>query len=118
MNVEQHAAKAKRIFASLEKLRYPEDYLALVDGALVAGYHLGNALLHRHGVLPESEHANTPSKLSMPVADLPAAIQPAFRAFSELERLRTDFVRSPSAYDPKLATEVPALLQIMRQANG
>jgi hypothetical protein len=117
MNIEQHAAKAKRVFASLEKLHYPEDYLALVDGALVAGYHLGNALLHRHHVLPESEHANTPSKLSVPLSDLPAAIQPAFRAFSALERLRSDYVRSPSVYDPKLAVEVPALLQIMRQAN-
>lgn len=117
MNVEQHDAKARRVLRSLDKLRFPEDYLAIIDGAVVAGYHLGNALLHRHSVLPESDHANSPSKLPMPVSELPGTIQPAFRAFSELERLRSEYVRSSSAYDARLATEVPALLHIMRQAN-
>lgn len=117
MNAEQHTAKAQRVLSSLAKLHLPEDYLAIIDGAVVAGYHLGNALLHRHNVLPESNHANSPSKLPMSISALPGAIQPAFRAFSELERLRSEYVRSPSTYDAGLATEVPALLHIMRQAN-
>lgn len=117
MNVEQHSAKAQRVLSSMDKLHFPEDYLAIIDGAVIAGYHLGNALLHRHHVMPESDHANSPSKLLMSVSNLPGAIQPAFRAFSELERLRSEYVRSPSTYDARLATEVPALLHIMRQAN-
>jgi hypothetical protein len=118
MNVEQHTAKAQRVLGSLDKLRFPEDYLAIIDGAVVAGYHLGNALLHLHNILPESDHANSPSKLLVPVSDLPDAIQPAFHAFSELERLRSDYVRGPSTYDAKLATEVPVLLDTLRQAKG
>lgn len=118
MNIEQHTAKAQRVLSSLSKLRFPEDYLAIIDGAVVAGYHLGNALLHRYRALPESDHANSPSKLLMPVSDLPDAIQPAFRAFSELERLRSEYVRGTSVYDTRLATEVPALLDTLRQAKG
>lgn len=118
MNVNEHTAKAQRVLGSLAKLKFPEDYLAITDGAVIAGYHLGNALLHTHHVLPESDHANSPSKLGTPISELPGAIQPAFCAFAELERLRSEYVRGPSAYDARLATEIPALLQIMQQANG
>ncbi len=118
MTRADHLAKAERIMAGMAKLVFPQDYLAIVDGALIAGYHYGNALLHLHGVLPETEHANTPSKLETPVERLPAPIQAAFRAFVELEGLRSAYVRSPSDHDPKLDRRVPELLNILRQANA
>jgi hypothetical protein len=116
MNVEQHAAKAKRVLNSLRKLHFPEDYLAIVDGAVIAGYHLGNALMHKHGVSSPTQHSNSPSKLEAGVPSLPIAIQPAFEAFSELERLRFEFVRSPSTWDATLAQAVQRNLEIMRRA--
>ncbi len=118
MNSDDHFEAGGRVLVSIQKLAMPDDYLAMVDGAMVAGYHFGNALLHRHGALPDDEHANTPSKLERPIDSLPAAIQPAYRAFAELEKLRFDFVRSASVYDARLATEVWRHLEALRQACG
>lgn len=117
MTREEHLEKASRVLASLRKLAFPEDYLAIVDGAMIAGYHFGSALLHREGVLSENEHANSPSRLATPVAELPAAVRPAFRAFAQLERLRLEYVRSPSSCDAALATAVRRQLEVMRRAN-
>ena len=116
MTPEQHLAKGARIMAGIAKFSMPDDYLALVDASLIAGYHYGNALLHRAGVMPDSEHSNTPSKLNREVSTLPSAIRPAFAAFTELEQLRTDFVRSPSNYDSSLPGRVRQALETMRRA--
>lgn len=113
MIAEEHAAKARRVLNSLSKLRFPEDYLALIDGAMVAGYHLGNELLHKSGVSDPGLHFNSPSKLAAPISELPATIQPAFKAFAELERLRSEYVRSSSCYDPALADMVKHNLDTM-----
>lgn len=118
MTPAEHFAKAESIMAGMNKLAFPQDYLAIVDGSLVAGYHYGNALLHSHGVLPDAEHVNTPSKLGIAVPALPPAIQPAFAAFTKLERLRSDFVRSPSTCDTRLEGQVRELLNVMRRASA
>lgn len=117
MTPDEHVARAERIITSLRKLAFPDDYLAIVDGAMIAGYHLGNALLHRHGVLPVTAHANSPSRLEIPVAALPALLQPAFHAFAELERLRSEYVRGPSDYGAELSGAVWKHLEVMRRAN-
>lgn len=116
MTSGDHMAEGARICASLKKLSMPEDYLAIVDGAMIVGYHLGNALLHQHRVLPDTAHANRPSALEQPIGALPAAIQPAFNAFAALEKLRFDFVRSVSTYDERLATVVWQHLDTMQRA--
>lgn len=118
MTPAEHLAKAERIMAGMAKFALPQDYLALVDGSLIAGYHYGNALLHQAGILPDAEHANTPSKLGMAIAALPPAIKPAYSAFTELERLRSEFVRSPSSYDSRLDGRVRELLDVMRRASA
>jgi len=117
MTPEQHLAKGARIMRGLDKFVFPDDYLAIVDAAVTAGYHFGNALLHRHGVCGETDHFNTPSKLPKPIAALPAAIQPAFQAFAELERLRFDYVRSPSSFNAELQTSVRKHLDILERAS-
>ncbi len=116
MTSDEHLAKAAGILASLGKLSFPDDYLAIVDGATIAGYHLGNALLHSHGVMPGTEHSNTPSKLDRPISALPEPIQRAFQAFAELEKLRSDYVRSASVYDEQLASAVWRHLETMQRA--
>ena len=118
MTADEHLAAALRIYASLKKFAFPDEYLALVDGAMIAGYHWGNALLHIQGVLPDAEHANTASKLDRPISMLPATIQPAIDAFAELEKLRFDFVRSASVYDEHLTSAVWRHLDTMRHACG
>ena len=116
MNSAKHLAQAAVILAGMHKLAIPDDYLAIVDGAMVVGYHLGNALLHAHGVAADSEHTNTPSKLTRDIETLPAQIQPAFVAFAELEKFRFDYVRNSSIYDKRIGVEVWRCLEVMQQA--
>jgi hypothetical protein len=118
MSPELHLAKGERILAGMAKFRMPEDYLALIDASLIAGYHYGNALLHAAGVCPPDVHFNTPSKLDRPVAGLPPSIRPAFEAFEGLEALRTRHVRDVVPPDANLATTVRAHLETMRRAKG
>jgi hypothetical protein len=116
VNRKQHLAQAEIILAGLRKLTMPGDYLAIVDGAMVAGYHLGNALLHARGVSTDAEHTNTPSKLECAIDTLPVEIRSAFTAFAELEKFRFDFVRSASVYDARLDAEVWRCLKTMHDA--
>lgn len=116
MKPADHLVKGGRVEQSMRKLAAGEDYLAIIDASLVAGYHWGNAILHRHGVLQEAEHANTPSKLGTPVDALPADARPAFAAFTELEQLRSDYVRSPSRYAAGVEDRVWQALGVMRRA--
>jgi hypothetical protein len=115
---EQHLAQAEIILAGLRKLSMPSDYLAIVDGAMVAGYHFGNALLHAHGLSAAAEHTNTPSKLERPVDALPGPLRPAFAAFAELEKFRFDYVRSASVYNDHLQADIGRCLDVMREACG
>ncbi len=116
MNSAKHLAQAAIVLAGMRKLTMPGDYLAIVDGAMVAGYHLGNALLHAHGVSTNTEHANTPSKLACGIDSLPVHIRPAFVAFTELEKFRFDYVRNVSVYDERLDGEVWRCLETMWRA--
>ena len=118
MTPAEHLAKAQRVEQTLRKLSPGEDYLAIIDGAMIAGYHWGSAILHRQGVLPEAQHTSTPSKLEVPIDRLPPAAQPAFTAFSELERLRFDYVRSASRPADGLEDRVWRALEVMRRAAG
>lgn len=117
MTRDEHLAKVRRVIASLEKLAPETDAMCVVDGAVIAGYHLGNALLHATGVCADDTHFNTPSKLDRPVSALPREIQPAFEAFAELEGLRSKYVRSPTPSDAALVKTVWRSLQTMRRAN-
>lgn len=118
MNTGQHLEKARRILAGLNKLDPAADALAIIDGTMVAGYHLGNAQLHRHGVSEASIHFNTPSKLEVPMSALPAAVKPAYDAFAGLEDMRTRYVRSPKAPDAAVALEAQRLLRAMAGCCG
>lgn len=116
MTRDEHLAKARRVIASLKKIPTDASPICVIDGAMIAGYHLGNLLLHRSAVLPDKEHANTPSKLPVPHDRLPVAIQSAFTAFTELEGLRQEYVRGPTACEAAHAKRAWALLEDMLRA--
>lgn len=118
MTPEEHLEKARRILEGLAKLDPAGDTLALIDGTMIAGYHLGNAGLHSHGVTDASVHFNTPSKLEMPMATLPEAVKPAYEAFSALENLRSTYVRSPHTPDAAVGREAQRLMQAMARSCG
>lgn len=118
MKPADHLVKARAIMAGLSKFSAPEDSLAIIDGAMIAGFHYGNALLHSHGVLPDDAHANTPSKLEVPFASLPAAIKPAFEAFRELEDLRSRYVRDAFEADAAACTAAWRALDAMQRESG
>ena len=118
MNTEQHLEKARRILASLDKLNASADALAIIDGTMVAGYHLGSAALHSHGVTDGAVHFNTPAKFEVPIETLPTAVKPAYDTFAGLEALRTRFVRSPNVPDEAAALEAQRLLKAMASACG
>ena len=117
MTPAEHLAKAQRVERTLHKLAPGDDYLAIIDGAMIAGYHWGSAILHREGVLANTEHRSTPSKLDVPINRLPPAAQPAFTAFAELERLRFDYVRNPSRAADGLEDRVWRALEVMRRTS-
>lgn len=115
MSPADHLAKGERAERSMRKLAPGDDYLAIVDASLIAGYHWGNAILHRHGVLADTDHANTPSKLRVAMDELPPDARAAFAAFAELERLRSDYVRSPSRHVVGIEERVWQALGVMRR---
>lgn len=118
MSPEQHLAKGARIIVGMKKFSMPDDYLALIDASMIAGYHYGNALLHAAGVCADDAHFNTPSKLDRPISTLPPAIQPAFEAFARLEDLRTRHVRDSVPVDAGLPKTVWECLEALRRANA
>lgn len=113
MNADRHLDKARRILAGLAKLDVADDSLAIIDGAMIAGYHLGNAALHAHGVTGASVHFNTPSKFEVAPGTLPAAVKPVYDVFAELEAMRSHYVRSPNQPDRKAAVQARQLLSRM-----
>ncbi len=118
MTPDQHLEKARRILAGLARLDPATDTFALIDGTMIAGYHLGNAELHRHRVSGISVHFNTPSKLEMPVTALPASVKPAYDAFAALEGLRSTYVRSPNTPDVEVGREAQRLMKAMAACCG
>jgi len=118
MNTEQHLDKARGILAGLAKLDPVTDTLAIIDGTMIAGYHLGNGALHAHGVTGPSVHYNTPSKFEVPPATLPAAVKPVYDVFAELEAMRSQYVRSPNQPDAQAAVQAQKLLARMAALCG
>jgi hypothetical protein len=118
MNTEQHFDKARGILAGLAKLDPAVDTLALIDGTMIAGYHLGNGALHAHGVTDVSVHFNTPSKFEVPPQTLPAAVKLVYDEFEALEALRSKYVRSPNEPDAQTGVRAQKLLAQMAALCG
>ena len=118
MNAEQHLDKARGILAGMAKLDAAADTLALIDGTMVAGYHLGSAVLHAHGVTAASVHFNTPSKFEVAPETLSADVRPVYDVFEQLEALRSRYVRSPNQPDAQTGVQAQLLLARMAALCG
>ena len=118
MNHDKHLDMARRILAGLKKLHPEADRFALIDGTMVAAYHLGNAALHAHGVTEPGVHFNTPSKFEVAPDSLPPSLKPIYAAFDALEKLRSRYVRSPDDPDTTAASDARQLLADMAQLCG
>lgn len=118
MKTEQHLDKAREILAGLAKLDSKAEALAIIDGTMIAGFHLGNGALHAHGITDPSVHYNTPSKFEVSPESLPAAVKPVYDVFAELEEMRSHFVRSPNTPDTRAALRAQRLLARMAALCG
>ena len=116
MKVDAHQAKAERIERSLAKCAL-SDYETVIEGAMLAGTHWFNVLLHRRGlraVENDAMHAEFIShgerrKLALAVPD-------ALRALDAIEALRTIHVRGDMPGGEQAARSAFECLAILRDA--
>lgn len=93
MKLEEHRLKALRIERSLERLT-DEHYEALIEGAMLAGTHWFNALLHQEQLIPETRDAMHAEFLTVSERRRIAAVMPAaLSALDTIEAFRTLHVR-------------------------
>ncbi len=116
MRIDAHQAKAERIERSLAKCT-PADYETVIEGAMLAGTHWFNALLHRRAlrtVENDAMHAEFISqgerrKLSLAIPD-------ELRALDEIEALRTSHVRGDMPGGEEAAKTALHSLAMLREA--
>ena len=93
MNIEAHEAKAERIERSLGKCT-TADHETVIEGAMLAGTHWFNVLLHRRGLRRADDDAMHAEFLSVGERrKLALAVPRELDALDEIERLRTTHVR-------------------------
>ena len=93
MRIEDHVEKARRIEASMTgKMHRDQDYELMLEGYMLAGTHLLNAILHKLAVTDKDFdllHSNKPV-LEVPIE---ARLQPFFDAMRYIEDLRPGYLR-------------------------
>lgn len=93
MEVAEHIHKANRITKSLAKCS-PEDYEALIEGAMLTATHLFNAMLHAKGIRTSDKDVMHGTKLT--VEDLvrcETLLGDVVKTLEFIEELRSPFVR-------------------------
>ena len=102
MRIEDHIAKAKRLEATLAKLDLDRDHALCLEGYMLAGTHLLNALLHQRAVTSEKFDLNHTDR---PVLDKPVdeSLRPVFAALKRIEDLRPDYLRGTKSWTPEQA---------------
>ena len=116
MNERLHTAKAQRIERSLS-LVDAEQFEAVIEGAMLAGTHWFNLLLHRAGLVPEHADAMHAEFLTAGARRRVAVLLPdALAALDEIEALRTTHVRGDMPDGPAAARRALACLARLRLA--
>lgn len=116
MTPEQHQAKALRIEHSLARLT-DADYEAIVEGAMLAGTHWLNILLHRTKLFPETRDAMHAEFLTAGERRRVAAKAPdALAALDTIEALRTLQVRGDMPGGEQAARTARECLARLRNA--
>jgi len=93
MNLDAHRVKAARIERSLAKLG-PDDVEMRIEGAMLAGTHWFNVVLHARALRPETNDAMHAEFITAAERRrLALAAGPELAALDEIEALRTTHVR-------------------------
>lgn len=94
MKIEAHRIKANAIEHSLHARCTAADYETVIEGAMLAGTHWFNVLLHQAGILPLERDAMHAEFLSAGERRLVSVVVPgALQALDAIENLRTLHVR-------------------------
>ena len=93
MKLEYHRVKAERIERSIACCG-PADYEMVIEGAMLAGTHWFNIVLHRTTLMPVERDAMHAEFMTVGERRKMLATAPdALHALDEIERLRTPYVR-------------------------
>jgi len=115
MNERMHIRKAERIERSLGLLDV-EAFEAVIEGAMLAGTHWFNVLLHRAGVAAENADAMHAEFLTAGIRRKVAVLMPgALAALDEIETLRTTHVRGDMPDGSAAARRALACLARLRE---
>ena len=115
MNERMHTAKAERIERSLGLLDV-DAFEAVIEGAMLAGTHWFNMLLHRAGIAPENADAMHAEFLTAGARRKVAVVLPAaLAALDEIEALRTTHVRGDMPDGPAAARRALTCLARLRE---
>ena len=118
MTPDEHLGKARALLRSLQKLRL-SDYEMRIEGAMLAGTHLMNLVLHRIGVTRFDEdglHAEYLTCAQRIKADL---LAPGLvGAMHEIEMLRPTYVRGDWPGGERAADQAIALLEVLKERAG
>ena len=114
MKSEEHQAKAEQIERTLRKCG-PADYEMTIEGAMLAGTHWLNCILHQDGVTPP--HVDVLHTYMLTVNDLRkyrVAEAQAVDALTQIEDIRPGYVRGNLPDGPAAAARAQGLLAVLR----
>ena len=98
MKLNDHVTKARRIEATMtSKLNRNKDYELYLEGYMLAGTHLLNAILHKFSVTTEEFdllHSDKP-RLDRPIE---TTLRPLFDAMKYIEDLRPGYLRGTKTW--------------------
>ena len=105
MRPREHILKAKRLEASLKKLKPADDFEMVIELCMLAATHLFNAALHvegiTHGHLDQSHTVRPPIDYHRKSPS--AAIRQGMEALSHIEKLRPVYVRGGTPFEQDVA---------------
>jgi len=118
VNIEEHRARAGRIERSLAKCA-PDDFEMKIEGAMLAGTHWLNAVLHRLAITkPENDVFHTYLLTVNEFRRLSVADDSLINALAEIEDMRPAFVRGNFPGGHHAAQRALELLTLIRSKGN
>jgi len=115
VNAAKHRAKAERIEQSLRRLD-ASSFEAVIEGAMLAGTHWFNLLLHRTAILPEGADAMHAEFLPLSTRRRVRVLLPEpLQALDRIEALRTTHVRGDMPDGTNAARQALEALALLRE---
>jgi hypothetical protein len=112
---EIHRTKADRIQRSLARLS-TQEYEAVIEGAMLAGTHWFNVILHELGLQPDSADVMHAEFIGMGMRrKIALRARVPMEALDEIEHSRTTHVRGDLAEGEKAAARALACLKVLEE---